>query len=79
MANILAETVRKQGISSYRWVFISGLVMESGTAVMALGFDYPRGKALASLSKAVILANGEGLPFTGAMITPFRPWEMGMF
>ena len=60
LANILAEAVTKQGVSSLPWVIVTELVTESGKVAGALGFDFRKGKTIAFLSKAVILANGGG-------------------
>lgn len=60
LANILAEAVRKQGISSMPWVIVLELMTESGKVAGALGFDFRKGKTIAFLSKAIILANGGG-------------------
>ncbi|MBU1209183.1 MAG: FAD-binding protein [Proteobacteria bacterium] len=60
LANILAETAMKQGVSSLPWVIVTELVTESGKIVGAVGFDFRKGKAIAFLSKAVILASGGG-------------------
>jgi len=60
LANVLAEAAMKKGISSFPWVMVSELVIESGKAVGALGFDYRKAKTVAFLSKAIILANGGG-------------------
>jgi len=60
LAKILAEAAMKKGVSSLPWVMVSELVIESGKAVGAIGFDYRRGKTIAFLSKAVVLANGGG-------------------
>lgn len=60
LANTLAAATVKQGISSVPWVIISELVTASGKIAGALGFDFHKGKKIAFLSKAVILANGGG-------------------
>jgi len=60
LAKILAERAEENGVSSYPWVIVCELVVESGRVIGALGFDYRRGKAVAFLSKAVILASGGG-------------------
>ncbi len=60
LANILAEAAMKKGVSSLPWVMVTELVTESGKVVGALGFDFRKGKTIAFLSKAIILANGGG-------------------
>jgi succinate dehydrogenase/fumarate reductase flavoprotein subunit len=60
LANLLADTAEHMGVSVLPWVMVTELVLESGKAVGALGFDYRKGKPLAFMSKAIILANGGG-------------------
>lgn len=60
LANVLAETVRKEGISFFPWVMVFDVLLENGKAVGALGFDFRKGQPMAFLNKAIILANGGG-------------------
>ena len=62
----------KQGVSSLPWVIVTELVTESGKVVGALGFDFRKGKTIAFLSKAIILANGGGGAFYWRHDNPVR-------
>jgi succinate dehydrogenase/fumarate reductase flavoprotein subunit len=72
LANTLAKATMKQGVSSLPWVIVSELVIASGRAVGALGFDMRRGKKIAFQSKAVIMANGGGGALYGRHDNPVR-------
>jgi succinate dehydrogenase/fumarate reductase flavoprotein subunit len=60
LANILANTTKKQGVSVLPWVMIFDLLVEDGKAIGALGFDFRKGELLELTAKAIILANGGG-------------------
>jgi fumarate reductase (CoM/CoB) subunit A len=60
LAEVLANAVQKQGVSSFPWLTVFELLIEDGKAIGALAFDFRQGKPVALRSKAVVLANGGG-------------------
>ena len=60
LANVLADTTKKQGISILPWIIVFDLLVEDGKAIGALGFDFRKGELIALKAKAIILANGGG-------------------
>lgn len=60
LANVLANAVRRQGVSILPWMMVFDLLIEDGKAVGALAFDFREGKPMALASKAVVLASGGG-------------------
>ncbi len=60
LTKLLAEAVKKRGVSDLPWITICKIVLQGGRAVGALGYDYRAGKMIAFLTKAIILANGGG-------------------
>jgi len=72
LANTLAKETVRQGVSSVPWVMVSELVIDSGKVVGAIGFDLRKGKEVAFLSKAVIMANGGGGALYGRHDNPVR-------
>lgn len=58
LTRLLADAVRKQGVSAVAWVTILRIIVQDGKAVGALGYDFRAGRWMAFLAKAVILAMG---------------------